>query len=203
MAVVDYGAAIIEWALGTTTLLERTKQIMGITGTAEDAQVSLWLDLAGRDAERYCDNKLVAQEVTERYAFSKSPISLRYYPADTISSVLIDGVEYKDGWELFENDGLVYATSDRYGYSASDYFNQLTITYTAGYDPLPSDIAAVLAITALAYKEQTSSKGTVKKEVINGVGSIEYAIPETFSGSSGMLSATSTDVLDRYRRHHV
>ena len=201
--MVDYAGAIVEWSGGTATLLERMKQWMDITDDTQDADLSLWLDLAGRACEKYIDNKIVSQEVTEFYAMSKTPIDLRYYPAADVTSVLIDGGDDTASWELFTTDGITWAASNRHSASRVDYFNQLSITYTAGYDPVPSDLGYVLVSTAIAYGEQTTGTGTIKKEVVNGVGSVEYAVSDDAAASVGLISSANIGVLDRYRRLHV
>jgi hypothetical protein len=201
--MVDYAGATVVWSGGTTTLLERTKKALNITDSSQDEDISLYLDLAGTSCEAYMDNKIVSQPVVESYAFSQTPIPLRFYPASDLTSVIIDGLETVDDWELFTTDGITYALSDRYSTIRSGHFNQLTISYTAGYDPVPSDLGYVLVLTAISYKDQTSGTGTIKKEVINNVGSVEYAIADQLTGAVGLISAPSVSVLNRYRRWHV
>ena len=200
--MVNYAGAEIVWGdpENTITLLELMKNLMGISDSARDDELSMYLDMAGRAAESYIDNKLVSQEVTEKYAFTMSPIALRYYPADTLTDVTVDGGDETDDWALYTSDGVTWSAKSAAFRNCE--FKQMSITYTAGLNPLPSEVGYALSKIAMAYESQTGS-GNVKKEVINGVGSIEYVTGADSSSSIGFISPSALGVLERYRRHHV
>ena len=200
----DYAGASIEWTGGTITLLELTKQLLGIADTSQDAELSMYLDMAGQACETYCDNKLVSQDVTEQYANSQYPLALRYWITGDISAVTVDGVDQTAEWKTYKTDGVTWASPSTSACNKTDYFNQLDITYAAGYDPLPSDLGYAIATVAIGYEQAGgTSVGSVKKEVINGVGSVEYVTGTDVDGNIGLLSPTTIGVLDRYRRFHV
>ena len=200
---VNYADAIVEWADGTTTLLELFKLKLGVDTSDRDEELSMYLDMAARACEQYIDNKLVAQEVTERFRQSRSPVGLRYWPAQDLTSVLIDGEEKVDSWEMISEDGITYSLNNRCGNSLSCCFEQMLIVYTAGYDPVPSDAAIAIIATALNYEQQTGASGQIKKEVVNGVGSIEYVTDSDSQGSVGAMSGAAIGALEPYRRWHV
>ena len=203
--MIDYAAAIVTWSGGTTTLLGLTKILNGIQAgdTSRDEEISLYLDMAGTACENYIDNKIVSQEVTELFAKSHAPIALRYWPAGEVTNVTIDGDDKTEDYETYTTDGIHYEVKDTCGESWNTCFDQMSITYTAGYDPIPSDLAFVLARTGLAYGNQSGGAGSVKKESIVGVGSIEYQTIDDAEASVGAISSSSAAVLDSYRRYHV
>ena len=168
---VDYAGAEVEWVTGTTTLLDIVKDKLGITDTAQDDDLKLYINMAGVACENYIDNKIVSQPVTELYAMSKTPVALRFWPAADLTAVVIDGTDVTADWELMTSDGIVWSLSNRHSASRVDYFNQMSISYTAGYDPVPGDIGYAIAATSIGYYTQTgaSTSGSVKKEVVQGV----------------------------------
>ena len=200
----DYATATIQWGVNSLTLLQLLKQQLDMcdNDTSRDEELSLWLQMAGLACEAYCDNVLCLQEATERHACTFSPITLRYHPVQSITSVTVDGVDATADYELFFDVGLDYATISRTGASKGDKFNQMDLVYQAGLEPMPADLGYAIVLTATSYESQTSGTGLVKKESVVGVGSIEYATGDD-EGGTGVLSATTTSVLDKYRRCHV
>ena len=202
---VDYAGAEVEWVTGTTTLLDIVKDKLGITDTAQDDDLKLYINMAGVACENYIDNKIVSQPVTELFAMSKTPIALRYWPAADLTEVVIDGTDVTADWELMTSDGIVWSLSNRHSASRVDYFNQMSISYTAGYDPVPGDIGYAIAATSIGYYTQSgiSTSGQIKKEVVQGVGSVEYTTDSETTTSTGLISSASIGVLEMYRRYHV
>ena len=201
----DYAAAEVIWSGGTTTLLGLTKILSGIAenDTSQDEVLALYLDMAGTACEQYIDNKIVAQDVTELFAKSRSPVDLRYWPVGDLTNVTIDGVDVTADFEAYTSDGIQWQAKESSGSSCSTGFEQMSITYSAGFDPVPSDLGFVLARTSMAYSNQAGGVGAVKKESVVGVGSIEYQTDEDSEGSSGFISSASVSVLEQYRRYRV
>ena len=202
--MANYADAVIEWSDNTSTLLDLVKQILDIcdNDTSRDDELSLFIQMAGQACEKYIDNKLVSQEVTEKFSHSRTPIALRYWPAGSLVSVIKDGDDVTADWEVFTDDGIQWAVRDRSGSSVSCSFDQLDILYNCGYDPLPADLAYAIARTSLGY-EQNGATGEVKRESIVGVGSIDYATSADDVGAEGMLSASTVDTLNLYRHWRV
>jgi hypothetical protein len=182
------------------------KQLMGIEAndTDRDDELSLFLQMSGDAAEKYIDNKIALDTVTENHSRSLTPVALRYWPAGTVSEVLVDGVDKTADWETFLDPGIQWAASSRSSASRSSSFDQLSITYEAGYEPLPNDLAYVIVRTAATYDTHGGGvAGAITKETVVGVGSIEYANNDNAPGSVGMLSPVSIGTLDMYRRMYV
>jgi hypothetical protein len=161
----------------------------------------MFIDIAGAAAESYVDNKLVSQQVTERFKHVDSPESMRYWPAGTLSLVEVDGEdktsEYVELWET----GVYWVLKELN--ASPKCWTQFDITYTAGYDPLPADVAYAIAGGAIGYDTGAVGAAPVRKETIVGVGALEYDTALAQSTSFGQLPAASIAVLERYRRHHV
>ena len=203
---VDYASATIEYGATPTsmTLLELTKKLAGIVDNSQDDDLTLYLQMAGEAAEQWIDNKLVMQAVTENYAASKSPVALRFYPASDLTLVEIDAVDVTTDWELMTSDGITWTLNNRNSASRTDYFNQMVIGYSAGFDPLPAEVGFAIAQIAIGYDESGGSAvGSVKKEVVNGVGSVEYVTGTDSDGSVGVIAPATIRTLEKYRRYHV
>ncbi len=197
----DFAAATTEWGGNTITLLELMKQLMGVTDNTQDTELAMYLQMAGEAAESYIDNKIVSQSVSENFIRNISPIPLRFYPASLITGVVLDGVDQTDDWKLYASEGIYWATN---GDICSDPFEQLTISYNAGFEPVPADLAYALSSIAIRYEESGGAGGTqVKKEVVQGVGSVEYVTSNDVDGNVGLLSPATIGTLTRYRRWHV
>jgi len=87
--MTDFANDVISWGSTPTelSLLDLMKQMLGIVDTARDAELSMYLDMAGNAAERYIDNIIEQREVTERISKKYVPVPLRYYPVTTVTSV--------------------------------------------------------------------------------------------------------------------
>ena len=201
--MTDFANLTIEW--GTTpdsiTLLELLKQQLDITDASMDAELSMYLDMAGNAAEKYIDNIIEQREVIERFPSVNDPIALRYYPITTLALVEIDSVDVTTDYQLFYQTGIGWSVKNVSGSSVGTKFEQMDITYTAGFDPLPAELGFAIVQSAMSY-ETGSSGGAVKRESVVGVGSIEYATDEV-SGVSvrvGQLPASAVAVLDAYKR---
>jgi hypothetical protein len=200
--MTDFANDVIEWGSPPTnmTLLALTKQILGIVDTARDVELSMYLDMAGNACERYIDNIIEQREVTERIAKKYIPVPLRYYPVTTVTSVLIDGVESIGDFTQGQDDGIEWVLEGISNYTKSTDFKQMDIVYTAGFDPIPSDIGFAIVRAAILYSQNTAAGGPIKKQVIEGVGSIEYDTSSNEAESVGMMPPSTVAALDPYRR---
>ena len=206
--MADFSQALVEWGTPPTsiTLLELMKMLMDIepTDTDKDSELSLFIQMAGDSAEKYIDNKIAKDTVTEKHSRSFTPVPLRYWPAGTVTEVLVDGVDQTAEWETFLDPGIQWSASSRSSASKTSFFDQLSITYEAGYDPIPPDLAYVIVRTAATYDTAGGGvAGAVIKESIVGVGSVEYSDNDNAPGSVGMLTPVTIGTLDMYRRMYV
>ena len=129
---------------------------------------------------------------------------MRYWITGDISAVTVDGVDQTADWKTYKTDGVTWASPSATSLSKTNYFNQLDITYSAGFEPVPSDVGYAIASVAIAYQQAGgSSVGSVKKESIVGVGSVEYVTGTDVDGNVGLISPSIIGVLDKYKRYHV
>jgi hypothetical protein len=157
--------------------------------------------MAGAAVEMYLDNKIVQQSVTEQIACRKDILSLRYWPVVSLDSVVIDETDVVDDWNTRTSDGVTWVIESRsHSYFADE---QISVTYTAGYDPLPGPVGYAIAETAGNYYKKGGGVGDIKKEVVQGVGSVEYVTSEDSESAVGPISGRSLAVLEMYRRWHV
>lgn len=204
---VDYANALVEsFNQPDKTLLDLMKSMLGLCGndTSQDEMLALYLEMACKAAEAYLDNKLVKQEVTERIERYLNPVALRYWPATEPTAVTRDGEDVLEAYSTFVQDGLTWVTNSTCGRDKNCCFEQLDITYEAGFDPVPADVAYALSATAIGYsKDAGNVSGAVSKEVVNGVGSITYNTSGDVEGNVGVMTPTTIAVLNIYRRIHV
>jgi hypothetical protein len=201
----NFRDAVIEWPTGQSiSLLELMKQILGITDNSRDDELGMYLQVAGEACEKYIDNKIAEQPVKEDWSHARNQVALRYYPVQSIDSVIVDGVDELTDYELFRDVGLAWVVGDKCTLRIDDCFNQLAVGYTAGYAVLPGDLGYAVVITSLAYEtERGAVSGSVKKESIVGVGSIEYTTSADSVSGVGLIPPSAISTLDLYRRYHV
>lgn len=199
--MADYATAKIVFGGTEKTLLDLVKELSGIPplDTARDAEFSMYLQMAGESAQRYTNNALAKRQVVEQLSHSGSPVLLNYFPFVDGLLVMVDGQDVTADYELFHQNGMARIASSRCEAVSSCCFDQMVITYNAGFDPLPADLGYAIARTAMAYEQQASGGGQLKKESIVGVGSWEFSTADEQPAGFGMFSAASLSILDQYR----
>lgn len=197
----DFAASTIAWGASTITLLELMKQLLDIVDASQDDELSMYLQIAGEAAESYVDNKLALQEVKEQFPSQRSPIALRYYQVSSLDAVDLDGQDLTADWSLYFSEGIAWAED---GSKCGTSFEQLIVTYQAGWEPLPAEIGYAIVQIAIAYQQSAgSAPGAVKKESIVGVGSVEYVTAADANGNTDLLSPSTRGVLEKYRRFNA
>lgn len=202
----NFAAAEIVWGVpaNTITLLELMKDILGVTDNSRDTELSLHLQAGGDACERYIDNKLALQNVIEQEPYQRNPITLRYWPFVDLTSITIDGEDVTSDWEVIRTTGVGWVVKDRCARSRGSCVEQVEIAYSAGYDPLPADVGYAIVMAGIAYEsEQGGVSGSVKRESVVGVGTIEYSTGDDAVSGVGALSPTVIGSLEPYRRYNV
>lgn len=191
----SFAEATTEWGAESTTLLELMKLLSGIGDTSQDVTLSMYLEIAGTAAEGYIDNIIRQRAVVQNIAKARTPVRLLYGRFMSLTSVMVNGDDVTSQFEAFREGGQTYLASSRTEIDRASAFKQMSITYVAGFDPLPTDLAYAIVRTAMTYEDSDFS-GAARRETVVGVGTIEYG-----SGGQGsvVLPPTATTVLDRYR----
>lgn len=199
----------------TVTLLEMFKTFLGIADSAQDTALTMALNTAGPTLETYINNVIPKQECEDRYPHHFGTVTLDNSPVtDTAIVVVLDGVT--------QDNYSVYTSRGRMGHltrtdSAQDVpmdwrkYEQAVVTYEAGYDALPVDLAwAIIYTAAPVFKSDGTgttpggATGDVKKQMITGVGSIEYDVGSSSGGGAieafGIIPETAAQLAQKYKR---
>lgn len=218
----DWTAVIVDiQPQGTVTLLDYLKDYLDITDDNQDAALGAALNMAGPTIETYLDRVVAKRLVTEYFPHHFGTVELHNMPVDVGAGVTVtlDG-DAQTGFELFLYRGQTAFLTR--GKQRQDYpmdwrvFEQVEVQYTAGYDPLPVDMANGIIWTAgLIYQGQGSGNipggsgtGEVKSMTIYDVGSISYDVGSSGSsggdggyfGSPGIIPDAAAQTLMRYKR---
>ena len=206
------------------SLLDLLKLFLGIDldDTSNDPALVRALNLAGLMAERYIDNVIVQRESYEYFAHHVGTVLLRYNPIDLSKPVTVTlSGEEREGYEAFLIAGsAAYLTRTGLAYDMPhDWrnFEQVRVAYTAGWNPLPDDLAQALVYIAadLYNSEGTGSvpggaSGDVKSATLFDVGSMSFDVGSASGGAGGwptndlgVINATAASILSSYRRLHV
>ena len=191
----DYANAVVTVGVDSYTLRDLMKTRLCIAGNDYDAELALHLQTAGEAAESYTSNAVAKQQVINLATDWGRLVRLPYWPVNALNEVTIDGEDVTADWVLRLTYGVAYA--EHVTGSTVVTGDQLSITYSAGYDPLPADLANALVSAAINYREGgAAGGGVIRRESVVGVGSVEYANEtETY----GAFTAAGISTLDRYR----
>ncbi len=196
------------------TLLEFARAFIGSDPGQDDTLASA-LKLAGDTVETYADRVLAKRQVTDDHAGEFGTIPLRQWPYDPAFpvTVTIDGTT-KNDYRVYTERGTSYLTRQTSRHDLPfDWrgYAQVIVTYTAGYNPVPVDLAQAITFTAMgiltAWGTGMVPSGTandVRRETITGVGTIEYAQTTggvgVMGGAWGVIPPTAAQLLRAYKR---
>lgn len=207
------------------TLLELLKAYLGIDpgDVTKDAELSQAINMAGDFIETYLDRVVALREVNEYFPHHFGTVILHHYPVDTAQGVVVtlngDAQSGYTVWRGRDNLGHLSRTGMRQD-TPMDWrrYDQVDVTYTAGFDPIPSDLANCIIWTAAdLYNSQGTGSipggggsGEIKGMTIYDVGSITYDVGSSSSGGGdgtftggGVIPATVQSILTRYKRMSV
>jgi hypothetical protein len=215
---VDFANAIVDNA-DSDTLLALLKAFLGIDpgDTTSDTELSRALDLAGITTETYLDRIIVKREVTEFFQAQFASIILHHTPVDLTAGVVVtaDGAELSGYSGYLDRARLCHLsnTGERFDVPLDwRIYNDVTVAYTAGYDPVPADLAQALVYTSAGLyssegtgAEPGGASGAVKSMSLYDVGSMSFDVGSS-SGSAdgayatGFITPTAANLLARYKR---
>jgi len=203
------------------SLLDTLKVFLGIdpSDTSQDAELDAALQQAIVAVETWLDRIVIKRSVEEYFPYHFGTVQLHEYPVDTSVDVVVtkDGVADANYIPWLQRGKMSYLSRIGSHYDTPmDWrkFSQVVITYTAGYDPLPLDLANAIVWTAAAIKDSFGtgvipggSSGDVKSMSIYDVGSISYDVGVSSGGgkyvgssSLGVIPETAAETLSRYKR---
>jgi len=212
--MIDWAKLLVN-AQGSPTLLDVFKIFLGInTGDdTQDAALSRALDSAGAAIETHVDRLIAKREVTEDFSGYFGTVMLQNYPVEAGTLTATLNGEASTAYETFNSAGLTYVT--RIGHRRDvpiDWrcFDQVVLTYQAGFDPLPNDLANAILYTAqgLYASEGTgqapAGAGDISRMTIHDVGSISYSSGGggygDYMAGFGIVPPTAVEMLVPYRK---
>ena len=212
--MIDWAKLLVD-AKDSPTLMDVFKIFLGIdTGDdTQDAALSRALDSAGMAIETHLDRVIAKREVTEDFSAHFGTVMLQNYPVESGTLTAMLNGEVSTAYETFNGAGLTYVT--RIGHRRDvpiDWrcFDQVVLTYQAGFDPLPSDLANAICYTAqgLFASEGTgqapAGAGDISRMTIHDVGSISYATGGggygDYMAGFGVVPPVAAEMLVAYRK---
>ena len=180
--------------------LATAKTHLGITGTAQDAQLQVALNTSISLAERYCDRKFVyAAETVKFYHFLGDTMFLPRYPIEQVVSSSGLPTESKVHHRL----GTIELHREQ-------FIEEASISYAGGYKVLPDDLELALwgifnGVWPSINGGSSVAAGAIDSISIPDVGTVRFSN----SGSSASSSASAGhahvlgpyySILETYRR---
>ena len=173
------------------TTLAKVKQYGQIESFEHDLLLTRMIDAASATIERYCGRTfLQASYIETRDGTGQRRMTLRNVPVTNVVSVTVNG---RDIPERPSATGQGF-TFDQYGvkltgYDFTDGYDNVAISYTAGYAEVPDDVdMACCELVALRYK--TLDRLGVSSKSLAG---------ESISFSQGDFSEPVKRALEQYR----
>lgn len=154
------------------TTLANAKAWLGLASTADDALLTRLITSISVAIASYCSQNLVQQAYTDTYdGTGGSKMLLRQGPITAVASVTIDGVIiparpaisqvgyyfdanflYVDGY-VFTRPGTWPSNPSIRGNSSGQGAQNVVVSYTAGYNPIPLDLEqATIELVAARFK---------------------------------------------------
>lgn len=137
--------------------LTEIRHWLDVKGTADDALLEDLIVAASKFIETWISRDLSSRSYTETYdGPGGRRLSLRAYPVTAVTSLTIDGATIP---AAASSTDLGYVISGRglalRGYRFTEGVENVAVTYVAGYDSVPVDVAqACKELVGLRYKER-------------------------------------------------
>jgi len=198
-------ANLVEYAL---TTLAAAKEASGTTGTSQDNLIIRKINQATEMIERACrlprDHHFVSTEY-ENELYNGTGIDelvLRMSPVNKEETLTLQertATTNTDSWSTVDTD-LYFVDYGagvlRSAFTFLSYPQHYRVTYTAGYDEVPSDLAEACVILA-NYLVDNAASGTSVKRKKEGQREIEYH--DTSSDTASIFDTVGiSEVIDTY-----
>lgn len=181
-------------ALGDLTTLAKLKEYLGIKTDTSDPLLERMLTEASQYIQSWLNRNLNLTDYVElRDGTNGLALSTRQYPIKTVSKLMIDGVEVPHASAVlgagfrFDEERIVLN-----GSRFNRGFQNVEITYSAGYETIPPEIEqAVIDMASNAYKAK--DRVGLQSKSIGGE-------TITFSNTSGGMSNSVLTILNNYKQ---
>lgn len=181
------------------TDLNRVKAYLNLSNTTDDIFIQDLIDGVQSQIENYCSRKFDVATYTENYQ-CKHKCFPKNTPLISVTSIVRDdNIITTDDYKIRGN--WIEFTSDLKGYTMAgsilyqnDYFSNVDIVYTAGYENIPKDLT--MAATKLVIMEYKDSRENRLGIEVEREGDVQY----TYSKKDVEMPLTISSVLDRYKQ---
>jgi hypothetical protein len=184
----------------TTLNTAKTYLKIPLAETSKDVLVELWINAASQAIESECDRKLKAQAITEHHHGRKGNFALlREFPINSVTEVRIDQrAEFVDAstlvaaneYQIADNANCIVFINRTVPLG----YNNLKITYNAGYSTVPSDLELACLSLVFWYDRLRTADDIGKTTKSKG--------DESFSMSQEMPKDVR-DTINRYKRVEI
>lgn len=184
------------------------KAVLGITTNDGDIALAFAITMASAAIEQFCNRNIVVDSFVEEFWPPREPLSYQLpggiaplqllgWPVVAVTSVsvqstaLVDGADYRldaRNGEVLRLDGL--------GYPASWAPFPISVSYTAGFAEIPSDIQDATIRLVNAARFRNGRDPLLKSEQIDGIRRADYWVS---AGSDGNMTPDVADILENYR----
>jgi hypothetical protein len=201
-------ADLLSYAL---TTVADVKETLGIDAgnTSKDNLIKRKINQATRMIEAFCglpeDHHFKQATYTnEEYDGSGSnQLILKMRPVTSITSFQRRNTsQNQSDWDDVESE-LYFPSDNDAGvvdllFSEGTRWGSYRVTYVAGYDPIPADLAEA-CVTLASYLVENGASGTAVKRKQEGAREIEYFAPSANGGGDSLIEQLSLDdMLTRY-----
>jgi hypothetical protein len=184
-----------------TTIQKVKSYLPEISDSSDDNFIQDLIDDVQSTIESYCGRKFDVDTFTETQ-MCKHKVFPKNTPLKSVESIIRDdnvltAADYKirGNYIQFLGDMKVYTMAGSVVY-ANDSKSEVTISYTAGYDPdkMPKDLTlAATKLVAIEYKDSRENRLGVEQE---SEGDVKY----TYSKKDSEMPLNISCVLDRYKK---
>lgn len=191
------------------TVLATVKSELGITDTASDAKLDLWIDQASGIFAAECNRVFAKETISEQFRLRRSDCLVRSrqdslilarYPVASITSVTEDDVVLAaTDYEVDKATGLLYRLSG--GTRINWCAQKVVVVYVGGYDllpELPQEIERAVISLVKQYHFGATRDPLLRGEEVVGVQRYDYRVS---SGSDdGAYPPEFEKMVQKYRR---
>lgn len=202
-------ASILSYAL---TSVSDVKESLGLASSdhSKDNLITRKINQATRAIENYCGRRFQATAYTDvEYAATQTDeLILRQRPVISFTSMEIrdSGLNY-DNWETI--DSHLYFVHEAAGvvdlmFTAVGRWNRYRVTYTAGYQTIPEDLAEACAALATFYVNTASGVHVALATIKEGQRELQYSRQLNTLNFKQILSQLGIDgIIDSYSNNPV
>lgn len=193
---------LLDIQCATFPTLEQIKELLGITGGAQDAALTALMKSTLAMVEGYLGRGIVERTGPQRFEpidTRDSKLFLTRFPVSEIESVEIDGGEVLTGWRLYSDQGVLDLgrCGGRAPHDCCAQGPVIVVTYTGGY---PQDCwppSLLDAVMSTFYRRWNATAGDASSIVAGGAVKSWSAdgLAITMGDASAGLGSISTDAI--------